>query len=437
MTAAMTNAELLRLLVAIVALLGCATLCRELFTRLRLPGVIGEIAGGVLLGPTLLGLVAPPATAWLFPAAGPVHSGLELVYQVGLLMLMFVTGSRMRAAVSREILRSVSMIAVVGMAVPFLAGLALTRVIDLDLVVGPARDYTALTLVIAIAIAITSIPVISRIMNDLGISGTRFAQVVLAVAVLEDIVLNVVTAIAIGMVAVPEDSGLPFAGNPAVSLAFHAVAPVLVIALAWYATVLLRRRAPRVPVSRHLPDGTTSAAVIVCVILAAAAACLYLGITPMYGAFVVGLVSGHVVRQASLATIDRFSATFFVPVYFAAIGARLDLVHGFDLTLVLGFVLVACVVKAGSVYWGSRAGGESVPRSVDYAVTLNARGGPGIVLAGVAFEAGIVNVGFFATLVLTSVVTSLIAGSWLGRAVRTGRIQRREHVDDSEPATTG
>jgi Kef-type K+ transport system membrane component KefB len=430
----MTNSELLRLLVAIVALLGCATLCRELFTRFRLPGVIGEIAGGVLLGPTLLGLFAPQASAWLFPKTGPAHAGLEIVYQLGLLMLMFVTGTRMRAAVSREILRSVSMIAVVGMVVPFLAGLALTRMLDLRLVVGPANNYTALTLVIAIAIAITSIPVISRIMNDLGISGTRFAQVVLAVAVLEDIVLNVVTAIALGMVAVPEDGGLPFSGTPAVSLTFHAVAPILVIVLAWYATVLLRRRAPRVPVA---PRGTTSAAVIVCVILAAAACCLYLGITPMYGAFVVGLVSGHVVRQASLDTIDRFSSTFFIPVYFAAIGARLDLVDGFDITLVLGFVLVACVVKAGSVYYGSRAGGESVPRSVDYAVTLNARGGPGIVLAGVAFEAGIVNVGFFATLVLTSVITSLIAGSWLGRAVRTGRIQRREHADDTEPATTG
>lgn len=433
----MTNSELLRLLVAIVALLGCATLCRELFTRFRLPGVIGEIAGGVLLGPTLLGLFAPQATAWLLPKDGPVHSGLEIIYQLGLLMLMFVTGTRMRAAVSREILRSVSMIAVVGMVVPFLAGLAMTRVIDLSLVVGPANNYTALTLVIAIAIAITSIPVISRIMNDLGISGTRFAQVVLAVAVLEDIVLNVVTAIALGMVAVPDDGGLPFSGNPAVSLAFHAVVPILVIVLAWYVTVLLRRRGSRVPVAPRASDRTTSVAVIVCVILAAAAFCLFLGITPMYGAFVVGLVSGHVVRQASLETIDRFSATFFVPVYFATIGARLDLVNGFDITLVLGFVFVACVVKAGSVYYGSRAGGETVARSVDYAVTLNARGGPGIVLAGVAFEAGIVNVGFFATLVLTSVITSLIAGSWLGRAIRTGRIQRRECADDTEPATIG
>lgn len=436
----MKSADLLRLLIAIVALLGCATVFRELFKRLRQPGVIGEIVGGIVLGPSLLGLFAPGVAAWLFPREGPVSSGLEILYQLGLLMLMFITGSKMRAFVSREMVRSVSLIAIVGMAVPFLAGLVFSRVIDLGLLVGPTRNFGALTLVIAIAIAITSIPVIARIMNDLGISGTPFARVVLAVAVIEDIVLNVVTAVAVGMVTGPgtgTQKSFFSLGSPAFSLVFKAVMPVLVIALAGVAIVLVRRRRQSTVDLPRTSEGTTPAAVIVCVVLVSAAACLFLGITPMYGAFVVGLVSGHLLPPASLESIDRFSAVFFIPIYFAIIGVRVDLVHGFDLSLVLTFVVVACLVKAGGVYLGSRAAKESVTRSVDYAVTLNARGGPGIVLAGVAFDAGIIGVGFFTTLVLTSIFTSLIAGSWLGRAVRTDRIRRREGSDDVESAAVG
>jgi Kef-type K+ transport system membrane component KefB len=120
-----------------------------------------------------------------------------------------------------------------------------------------------------------------------------------------------------------------------------------------------------------------------------------------------------------------------VPLYFALVGVRLDLVHHFDVAYFVLFLGFACAVKAASIYVGARAAGESAASAVNFAAALNARGGPGIVLAAVAYEATIINENFFAILVLTAIVTSMAAGSWLGRAVRHGlplREDRQSHL---------
>jgi Kef-type K+ transport system membrane component KefB len=112
---------------------------------------------------------------------------------------------------------------------------------------------------------------------------------------------------------------------------------------------------------------------------------------------------------------------FFIPVYFAIIGIQLDLIHHFDVLFFLGFLAFACVAKAASVYLGARLSRENRFVSASLAIAMNARGGPGIVLASTGYAAGIINETFFVSLVMLSVVTSLLAGSWLERvAVRLG-----------------
>ena len=105
--------------------------------------------------------------------------------------------------------------------------------------------------------------------------------------------------------------------------------------------------------------------------------------------------------------------------YFAIVGLRLDLLSGFEPLFFLLFLAVACVAKYVSVWVGARWAGESSAGARNLGVALNARGGPGIVLASVAFDAGIVDQGFYAVLVMLAIVTSLLAGSWLGRVVRS------------------
>jgi Kef-type K+ transport system membrane component KefB len=160
---------------------------------------------------------------------------------------------------------------------------------------------------------------------------------------------------------------------------------------------------------------------------------MWLGVVPLLGAFVAGLVvstSTGIRAAQARESIKAFSFAFFIPVYFATVGLRLDLLGEFSPGFFVPFFLFACVVKSLSVYAGARLGGEDSGTSRNLAVALNARGGPGIVLASVALDARIISASFYSSLVMLAVLTSLIAGSWLGKIVRSGRPIRDVDPED-------
>jgi Kef-type K+ transport system membrane component KefB len=151
-------------------------------------------------------------------------------------------------------------------------------------------------------------------------------------------------------------------------------------------------------------------------------AALALGIAPFLGAFVAGLAANRAGEDESGAreTIQRFSFALPIPIYFAVVGLRLDLAESFDPIFFAGLLGFACAVKLASTYAGGRFAGESPAGALNLAVAMNARGGPGIVLASVALDAGIINESLYSSLVMLAIVTSLAAGSWLGLVVRRG-----------------
>jgi K+:H+ antiporter len=430
--------DLARLLVALAILLIAAHGVGSLFARLGQPPAIGEIVGGILLGPTALGAIAPRVQHWIFPSSGMSAAALGAVYQLGLLLLMFAAGAEMRRLLQRNAVRTVGLIAGFGMVLPFAAGLGLVAALGTKEFLGPARNDTALVLVFGLAIAVTSIPVISRIMHDLNLLSTRFARIVLSVAVTEDIVLYVVLAVAVGLVETSSSAfGIPAALNLhtiAQNSAYHTVIAVLFLSVAlsfggraykmlagMRANVLARRS----PVAFQLLW-----------MLALSAAALALGVVPLYGAFTAGLAVA--VADDSLAVRqDRNALTgisfgFFIPVYFALIGLQLDLLHHFNPLFFLGFLVFGCAAKAASVYLGARLSRENRFISWSLAVALNARGGPGIVLASTAYATGIINQTFFVSLVMLSIVTSLLAGSWLERIAGKLGAPARQHGQASE-----
>jgi Kef-type K+ transport system membrane component KefB len=124
-------------------------------------------------------------------------------------------------------------------------------------------------------------------------------------------------------------------------------------------------------------------------------------------------------------------------VFFAIVGWRLDLIKNFDPLFFLYFTVFACAAKSLSVFAGARLAGESRNAAQNFAVAMNARGGPAIVLASVALDAHIISARFYASLVMLAIVTSLVAGSWLGRIVRAGKPLRDPATPMTEPVTGG
>ncbi len=413
--------DLARLLIALAVLLIAAHGIGALFARFHQPPAIGEIVGGILLGPSALGAASPAVEHWIFPRTGSSAAAVGAIYQLGLLLLMFAAGAEMRRLLQRDAARTVGLIASLGLIVPFVAGLGLVAALGTSGFIGTADNRTALILVFGMAVAVTSIPVITRIMHDTGLLGTRFSRIVLSVAVIEDVVLYVILAVAVGLVIPGRQSGVwgPVRAGPDRRSAEHRLphgGGVLFLA----AALTLGGRVYRVlagtrvnPLGRRNP-----VAFRLLWMLLLSAAALALGLVPLYGAFVAGISvavaqQGEIVPESDV--VSGVSFGFFIPIYFAVIGLQLDLIHHFDVLFFVGFLAFACAAKAASVYLAGRLAREDKFTAASLAIAMNARGGPGIVLASTAYAAGIINETFFVSLVMLSIVTSLVAGSWLER----------------------
>jgi Kef-type K+ transport system membrane component KefB len=148
-----------------------------------------------------------------------------------------------------------------------------------------------------------------------------------------------------------------------------------------------------------------------------------LGVSVVFAAFLAGFAVVHKKRRLfseALDAIGKVSFAFFIPVYFALVGMKLDLVRGLSLWMIAAFILGSCAVKILSVSLAGRFAGFRGLELINLAITTNARGGPGIVLASVAFDAGIISPKFYTTLVLAAILTSQMAGAWLDYVLRKG-----------------
>jgi Kef-type K+ transport system membrane component KefB len=293
---------------------------------------------------------------------------------------------------------------------------------------GPADSEAALGLVMASAIAVTSIPVISRIMLDLGILGTSFATVVLSTAVVEDVVLYTVVAVALGIARAPGEAatGLPHllgldAGTVTAGV-YYGAAVLLLFGLALRFGGALRGVLTSRGPETELPAASATTRCVL-LVLAGAAAAASLGIQPMFGAFLAGVVVARAEAGgvgSMCASCRSFSLAFFLPLYFGSVGLKLDLIHDLDPALTVSLLGLACLVKLSSVYLGARLAGQARGPAAHLAAALNARGGPGIALATLTLGAGIIDKTLYTALIIIAVVTSLMAAAWLRFVVSRG-----------------
>src|SRR5579884_404187 len=217
----MSDSALTSVLVVLLLLVGFAQLFGYAFVRLRQPKVIGEILAGIVLGPALLGRF--PAVLHLMDSAKHQGNILDFVYWLGLLLLMFLSGAETQQLFTREERREVGWLTIVGTGLPFILGLIAGPWLVRPSLAGPNGNRVSLIIILAVGVAVTSVPVVSKIFADLKILHTRFARLVLGVAVLEDIVLWLALAIATA-----------FAANTAVrpkQMSYHLLATMAFFAL--------------------------------------------------------------------------------------------------------------------------------------------------------------------------------------------------------------
>lgn len=406
----MSDTELFSVLFSLLLLVGFAQLLGYAFVKLRQPKVIGEILAGVVLGPALLGRFA--FVSGLLKSADSGHI-LGFVYWLGLLLLMFLSGAETQELFSGEERRQVSWLVIVGTGLPFVLGLAFGPWLVRPSLAGPHGNRISLMLILAVGVAVTSVPVVSKIFADLKILHTRFARLILGVAVLEDIVLWLVLAIATSLAAKTVLNGREMSLHLAITVGFF------VLGLTLVPRAIKKINKARFNVfATYTPVGYAIAVLLVYCVVAGA-----LNVSLVFAAFLAGFAVVHKKRRLfadALDAIGKVSFAFFIPIYFAIVGLKLDLVRGISWPMMTAFILGSCFVKILSVSLAGRFAGFRGLDLINLAITTNARGGPGIVLASVAFDAGIISPKFFTTLILAAVLTSQIAGAWLDYVLRKG-----------------
>lgn len=409
----MADFDLSLLFVTLFLLLGLAHGCGYAFERYRMPRVIGEILAGLIVGPTLLGTIAPDTYAFLSTSLHESAAVFDFLYWLGLIALMFTAGFHVQRKIDRTDSGIVFIILVTATSLPFLFGWFAVDIFDYLNHMQSGSNETSFRLVMAIAFSVTSIPVISKIFVELKMMETRFARIVLTVATIQDLLLWMVLSTA------TETSSSQSLDYQVIGWHFVKTLVFLVAAL-WLGPKFLAW-VTRFRFNLVVKASATGYLFTVCFLISAAGGLMSVNLA--FGALVAGIVVGAVDApqyRESKKTINDIAFGLFVPLYFALVGMKIDLPNHFDLELTASFLLTSTVVTVFCVWAGLKIKREHHNTALNFGIAMNTRGGPGIVLASVALEAGIITETLYVTLVVTALLTSLATGAWFRRLIRQG-----------------
>jgi Kef-type K+ transport system membrane component KefB/nucleotide-binding universal stress UspA family protein len=423
--------EVLVFLVELVVILTVARTLGFLLSRLGQPAVVGELLAGIVLGPSILGRLAPGVFDWLFPPAADQGAMLYGVAWIGLLLLLAATGLESDLGVLTRLGRPAVLVTAGSLLVPLTVGFAVGFAVPAVLL-GPEATTVVFAAFLAVALSISSLPVVARVLTELGMIRRNVGQLILAAAMSND----VIGWILLGLVA-----GL--AGTGAIDLGGLGLTLLAVGLFLGLSMTVGQRMIDGVLRSVAVTNGpaTTGALVVVVFVFAMGAITQALHVEAVLGAFVAGLVVGRsrwrderVVRL-----IETVAYGLFAPVFFASAGLRVDLGVFTDPQVAwwsLIIVAVASVTKFVGAMAGARAGGLPNREGLALGAGLNARGALEIVIATVGLQLGVLNEASFGVIVVMAIATSVATPPLLRFILRgyEGTEAERQRLRDEERA---
>lgn len=397
-------------------LLGMARALGECARRLNQPAVVGEVLAGILLGPSLLGKIAPAWMNSLFPQQGAACFVLQGLSGLGAVMFLLTAGLELNLSSVLRQSRTAIGVSAAGIVVPFGLGVVLAGFAPAALGCEPGADPRMFALFFGIALSVSALPMIARTLMDLDLYRTDFGVIVIASAVASDLVGWIAFAALLAMMGVGHASvGVGWT----LTLTLLFVVGVLTVGRAW-----IHRALPWIQAHTSWPSGVMGFAL--CLTLLGAAATEWIGIHAIFGAFLIGVAIGDSrhLREQTRATIDRFVGSFFAPLFFAGIGLRTDFVTHFDPGLTALVLIVACAGKVLGCSTGGRWSGLSRREAWAIGIALNARGAMEIILGVLALQHGLIGERLFVSLVFMALATAIISGPLVQKVMGTRKPHR-------------
>ena len=370
------STETLDILVGLFVLLLAAKVGEEIFRRLRQPGVIGELAGGFIVGPYALGLVVPGETA-------------TVLAEIGVVILLFTVGLEIKTDELLHVGRPALITAVLGVIFPIAAGAGYA------VLTGQPPATAAF---VGLALAATSIGITSRVLTELGVLDRRFSRIIIGAAVIDDVLALILIGIVSG--AAEGDLGLATLG-----LIVGAVGFVVLGFAAARRARGLKREVFTWPLFADTPLVPVFLIMLGLAILAA-----FIGLAAIIGAFVAGLIIAETEAQDEIEHDIKPLASIITPFFFAVTGAQLDLGALADPRLAVTAVVLAVLgiltkVLAGII--GARGAGRWSALAVG--VGMAPRGEVGIVVVTLGLGLGLLTQDLFSTVLVAVVLTTVAA----------------------------
>lgn len=396
--------QILLFLLQVSLLLGLARGLGQVSRRFGQPAVVGEIAAGVVLGPSVLGKLAPDVFDWLFPVDAVQAGLLFALGWVGVILLLLVTGFETDLGLIGALGKAAVWVTLGSLLLPFAFGLGGGFVAP-EALIGTGTDQTVFALFLATALTISSLPVIAKILAELQLLRRNFGQLTLAVGMANDVVGWVL----LGLIAGLASSGEFDVGRLAtvvVGLVAFLGAAVLV-GQRLFDTIL---RAMRRQGVGH--GGWVTMMIVFALGLGAITQALK--VEAVLGAFIAGILIGRSRYRSQEAEdqIEVITTSFAAPIFFALAGLRADLTALADATVALWAVivfLIASVSKFGGSMLGARIARMSGREGVALGTALNARGALEIVIATVGLSLGVLNDRSYTIVVIMAIATSMLA----------------------------
>ena len=402
---------LLSVLLALAVIMVTARAVGYLFSKINQPAVIGEVVGGILLGPSLLGRLAPDLQASLLrPDAAPF---LSVIAQLGVILYMFLVGLELDLGVLRNRARATIVISNAGIVVPFVLGMALAWTIFGEYA-PPGVKFTSFALFLGVSMAITAFPVLARILGDRGMQRTPLGIMALTCAAIDDVTAWCLLAFVVSVTEATPGGAILTVGLTAIYIA-------LMLTVGRH---LMIRLVARLDASKRV--GEQSLTLVLAAVLLSAIATEFIGVHAIFGAFLLGTIIPHESRVASHVRerIEDVVRVMLLPAFFAFTGLRTEiglLQTAHDWWICAVIIMVATAGKFGGVTLAARATGSSAREASALGILMNTRGLVELIVLNIGLDLGVITPRLFTMLVIMALVTTMMTSPILSKLVRAPR----------------
>lgn len=399
------NNDILKLLIQITVLLLTARIFGELSQKIGQPAVLGEILAGIVLGPSLLGNLFPFIHGWIIPATEMQINLLEVITLIGAIFLLLITGLETDLVLIKHHSKKAAATALGGLVIPFSAGYFFSQYIPDHFLADPSQRII-FGLFLATAISLSAIPVIAKVLIDLKLIRRDIGQITIAAGMIDDTAAWILLSIVLGLI-----------GGEAITagtIAYSFGKVISFVLLSFYFGKLLVKYFISFTLNK-ISSRDKILTVIVVFTFALGAVAQAIQLEAVLGAFVAGIILAQLpsIPKDSIEKIESIAFGIFAPIFFAGAGLKVNLLDLFRTDLLLigaALIVVAVISKILGAYLGSRLLTKTDHwTALSFGAGLNARGAIQIIVATIGLSFGILSQEIYSLIIITAVVTSLMA----------------------------